>query len=90
VTDLIKQASETFSIITNQMIESMRNTALFEVGKNLMDSTRRSILRAAMENSKFSRKELEVLFRWFEVSYRQCKVFRGFFQVHTYVHTLQI
>ena len=68
VTELIKQASETYSIITNQVVEDMRNTALFEVGKNLMDSTRRSILRSTMDNSKFNRKELEVLFKWFEVS----------------------
>lgn len=69
VTDLIKQSNESFSVITNHSIEIMRNAALLEVGQNLQESSRKSLLRAAMENSKFTRKELEVLYKWFEVQF---------------------
>jgi hypothetical protein len=34
----------------------------------LQDSTRRSLLRATMEGSKFTRAELEQFYIWFEVS----------------------
>jgi hypothetical protein len=68
VADLIKQSNESFSVITNQNIESMRNAALLEVGQTLQDSSRRSLLRATMDSAKFTRKELEVLYQWFEVS----------------------
>ena len=67
VTDLLKQSNETFSVVTNQTIDTMRNAALLDVGQNLQESSRRSLLRATMENAKFSRKELEVLYKWFEV-----------------------
>lgn len=67
VTDLIKQSNETFSFINNKTIENLRNAALLVVGQNLQDSSRRSLLRATMENAKFTRKELEVLYKWFEV-----------------------
>lgn len=65
--DLIKQSNECYSFVSNQNIENLRNTALLEVGQNLQESSRRSLLRATMENSKFSRKELDVLYKWFEV-----------------------
>ena len=67
MTELLRQSSETFSVISNHMIESMRNTALIDVGFNLMESCRRSILRAAMEDANFNRNELEILYKWFEV-----------------------
>ena len=46
----------------------MRNAARLEVGQTLVESSKRSILRATMESAKFTRKELEVLYKWFEVS----------------------
>ena len=45
----------------------MRNAAQLEVGQTLVESSKRSILRATMESAKFTRKELEVLYKWFEV-----------------------
>ena len=72
VIDLIKQSNECFSFISNQTIDNMRNTALLDVGQNLQESSRRSLLRATMENSKFTRKELEVLYQWFEVCCYTC------------------
>ena len=45
----------------------MRNAARLEVGQSLVESSRRSILRATMESAKFTRKELEMLYKWFEV-----------------------
>ena len=45
----------------------MRNAARLEVGQTLVESSKRSILRATMESAKFTRKELEVLYKWFEV-----------------------
>ncbi len=68
VPSLIKQSNESFSVVSHQAVETMRNAALLEVGQNLQESSRRSLLRATMENAKFSRKELEVLYKWFEVS----------------------
>ncbi len=67
IVTLIKLSNETFSIITNVTIDTMRSAALLEVGQNLQDSSRRSILRASMENTRFTRDELEVLYKWFEV-----------------------
>ena len=46
----------------------MRNAARLEVGQSLVESSKRSILRATMESAKFTRKELEVLYKWFEVN----------------------
>ena len=71
ILDLIKQSYETFGFIANETIDKMRNAARLEVGQSLVESSKRSILRATMENAKFSRKELEVLYKWFEVSH-QC------------------
>lgn len=68
MSDLLKQSYETFGFITNDSIEKMRNSARLEVGQTLLESSKKSILRASMEGSKFSRKELEVLFEWFQVS----------------------
>ena len=45
----------------------MRNAARLEVGQTLVESSKRSILRATMESAKFTRRELEVLYKWFEV-----------------------
>lgn len=67
VSDLIKQSYETFGFITNETIDKMRNAARLEVGQALVESSKRSVLRATMESTKFSRKELEVLYKWFEV-----------------------
>ena len=68
ISDLIKQSYETYGFITNEMIEKMRNAARLEVGQSLVESSKRSILRATMESAKFTRKELEVLYKWFEVN----------------------
>ena len=38
-----------------------------EVGLMLLESSKRSILRATMENTNFTRKELESLYFWFHV-----------------------
>ena len=38
-----------------------------QVGQSLQESSRRSMLRATMERSKFARDELEKLYFWFEV-----------------------
>ena len=46
----------------------MRTGARLEVSNSLQDSTKRSLLRATMEGSKFTRPELEQLYFWFEVS----------------------
>ena len=51
----------------------MRNAARLEVGQSLVESSKRSILRATMESAKFTRKELEVLYKWFEVNKSQLK-----------------
>ena len=37
----------------------------------LMDSSRKTLLRAVMEESKFTREELEALFDWFQEGHRQ-------------------
>lgn len=68
ISDLIKQSYETFGFIANETIEKMRNAARLEVGQTLGESSKRSILRATMESAKFTRKELEVLYKWFEVN----------------------
>ena len=68
ISDLIKQSYETYGFITNETIEKMRNAARLEVGQSLVESSKRSILRATMESAKFTRKELEVLYKWFEVN----------------------
>ena len=72
MSDLIKQSYESFGFISNEAIEKMRNSAWLVVGQTLFDSSRRSILRASMENAKFTRKELEKLYMWFEVSSIVC------------------
>ena len=53
----------------------MRNAARLEVGQNLVESSKRSILRATMESAKFTRKELDVLYKWFEVNNPYLNVF---------------
>ena len=53
----------------------MRNAARLEVGQSLVESSKRSILRATMESAKFTRKELEVLYKWFEVNKLYLDVF---------------
>ncbi len=68
VSDLLKQSYETFGFITNDSIEKMRNSARLEVSQTLLESSKKSILRASMEGSKFTRKELEELFKWFQVN----------------------
>lgn len=80
VADLIKQSYETYGFISNEAIEKMRNSAWLVVGQSLFESSKRSILRASMENAKFTRKELEKLYTFFEVS-GVCN------QDHNYVHT---
>lgn len=77
VPSLIKQSNESFSVVSHQAVETMRNAALLEVGQNLQESSRRSLLRATMENAKFSRKELEVLYKWFEEGHRQAMFWGG-------------
>lgn len=67
VSDLLKQSYETYGFITNETIDRLRNSARLEVGQTLLESSKKSILRASMEGSKFTRKELEELFKWFEV-----------------------
>ena len=37
----------------------------------LMDSSRKTLLRAVMEESKFTRQELEALYDWFQEGHRQ-------------------
>ncbi len=69
VSDLLKQSYETYGFISNETIEKMRNSARLEVGQTLLESSKKSILRASMEGSKFNRKELEELFKWFQVNY---------------------
>lgn len=66
--ELLKQSYECFGFISNSAIEKMRMAARLEVCHILQDSSRRSILRATMEGSKFTRAELEQLYFWFEVS----------------------
>lgn len=39
--------------------------------QSLMDTSKKSILRAMMEESKFSRSELEQLYSWFHEGHRQ-------------------
>lgn len=68
VSEFIKQSYETYGFITNETIDKMRNAARLEVGQTLVESSKRSMLRATMESAKFTRKELEVLYKWFEVN----------------------
>jgi hypothetical protein len=68
INELLKQSYESFGFISNSTIERMRTGARLVVGKILQDSTRRSLLRATMEGSKFTRAELEQFYIWFEVS----------------------
>lgn len=67
ISDVIKQSYETYGFISNETIDKMRNAARLEVGQTLVESSKRSILRATMESAKFTRRELEVLYKWFEV-----------------------
>ena len=68
VSDLLKQSYETYGFINNETIERLRNSARLEVSQTLLESSKKSILRASMEGSKFTRPELEELFKWFKVS----------------------
>lgn len=68
MSDLLKQSYETYGFISYETILKMRNSARLEVGQTLLESSKKSILRASMEGSKFNRKELEELFKWFQVS----------------------
>ena len=50
-----------FSIYTYSMF------CRLEVGQMLLESSKKSLLRATMENTNFTRKELESLYFWFHV-----------------------
>eukprot|EP00731_Ephydatia_muelleri_P012508 Em0006g1402a len=76
IMDVIRQAYETFGFISNDAIERMRNVARLEVGQNIISTSKRTVLRSCLEHSKFTRKEMETLYKWFEEGHRQA-VFWG-------------
>lgn len=71
VGELIRQAYQIFGFIKNDTIEKMRNAARLSICQTLMDTSRKSLLRAVMEGSKFSRSELEQLYFWFHEGHTQ-------------------
>ncbi|XP_019848868.1 PREDICTED: TBC1 domain family member 9B-like [Amphimedon queenslandica] len=71
VSEIINHAHQTYGFITNKEINNNRNSARLTVGQNLIDTSKKTLLRSAMEDSKFSRAELEQLYHWFQEGHRQ-------------------